>query len=138
MTDIIFDLHALALAAVRITLGILFVSQAYDKIFRLGLKEFSKTILSGVKSPRVPRSFITLSAFSSSYVELIAGAMLILGIFLPYAYAVLAINLVLVAAGFSYLKPIWDMEHFFPRLVMLIYLMTMPIAEDIYRLGSFF
>jgi uncharacterized membrane protein YphA (DoxX/SURF4 family) len=138
MTMLEYDLYALAIATVRIVLGVLLIFPAYDRLFTVGATSVVSTIISGRKASKLPRSFIVLSVVSSSFIELIGGALLITGFFLPFTYPLLALNFVLVALGFSYLRPVWEMDHYIPRLIMLIFLMVVPVADDIYRLGALF
>ncbi|MFT7611265.1 MAG: putative membrane protein YphA (DoxX/SURF4 family) [Parvicellaceae bacterium] len=128
----------IAIATVRIILGLLFFFQAYDKIFNVGQSEFTRTVMAGDKVKWMPKSFIQISTTLSSFIELIGGGLLILGIFLPFVYLFLAINLIMVGLAFSYMKPIWDMKHYFPRLAMLVYLMMMPAEIDVYAIQSLF
>jgi uncharacterized membrane protein YphA (DoxX/SURF4 family) len=123
---------------VRICLGILFFFQAYDKIFVAGLKEFTLNVTSGTERSRIPATFVKFSTHLSSYLELVGGALLILGLFLSWAYLMLAVNLVMVVLGFSFLQPLWDMKHVFPRIAMLTFLMVVSIEQDLFRLSALF
>lgn len=136
MHDLLNNMDAAAILTVRVILGILFFSQAYDKVFTVGLKEFNRSVAEGLTSSKVPNAFVRISTLISSYLELLGGVLLILGLFLPIVYLLLALNLIMVTLSFSYLKPLWDLKHVFPRLVMLVFLMTVPAASDIYNLSS--
>lgn len=127
---------AYAILLVRLTLGTLFLFQAIDKVFIVGVKDFTTTVVSGLGKTKVPNEFVRMSAYLSSYIELIGGIMLITGIFLPLVYILLAINLVMVVVSFSFIQPLWDMKHVFPRLAMLVFLMSMPLESDVYHLGT--
>ena len=132
------ELHmdSIAIALVRISLGVIFFFQAYDKIFTVGLKGFTDTVIQGMSKSKVPRAFIKVSSFISSYIELVGGILLIFGLFLPLIYFIMALNLVMVILSFSYMQPLWDMKHVFPRMAMLVFLMLMPLESDIYTLVS--
>lgn len=132
------DTYALAIVFVRVVLGILFFFQAYDKIFVAGLKEFTQNVTRGTTRSGIPLAFVRISTHLSSYIELMGAVFLILGLFLPWIYLILAINLVMVVLGFSFLQPLWDMKHVFPRLAMLVFLMCAPAELDIFRLSNFF
>ncbi|NND94173.1 MAG: DoxX family membrane protein [Flavobacteriales bacterium] len=132
------ELESTAIAFVRISLGIIFLFQAFDKIFTVGLKQFTETIMHGMSRSKIPRNFIRFSSFVSSYIELVGGLFLILGLFLPIVYLILAFNLVMVILSFSFMQPLWDMKHVFPRLVMLVFLMLMPMELDIYSISNIF
>lgn len=128
---------AFAMLAVRWVLGTLLLFQAFDKIFTVGLSSFNATIVDGLKKSKLPKGFILFSGTVSSYIELVGSIMLILGVFLPLVYPILALNLLMVSIGFSYMKPMWDMNIFFPRFVLLIFLMSIPSVLDIYSLDAF-
>jgi putative oxidoreductase len=131
-------LLAIAIAFVRICLGILFFFQAYDKVYVAGMKEFTRNVTTGTKRSRIPAVFVKISAYLSSYIELVGGVLLILGVFVSWAYLLLAINLVMVVLGFSFLQPLWDMKHVFPRMAMLAFLMVTPLDYDVFRLSALF
>lgn len=133
-----FNTYALAIVFVRVVLGILFFFQAYDKIFVAGLKEFTRNVTKGTQRSGIPLTFVRFSTHLSSYIELIGALFLILGLFLPWVYLILAINLIMVVLGFSYLQPLWDMKHVFPRLAMLVFLMFTPQEMDVFSLSNFF
>lgn len=121
---------------IRLILGSLFFFQAYHKLFKIGLKETNQTIYSGYRDTKVPEWFIRLSVSLSTYIELIGGVLLFFGLFTPIAMILLGINLIMVTIGFSYLKGIWDMQHVFPRLALLIALFLIPLSWDIWSLDS--
>jgi putative oxidoreductase len=132
------SMDSFAILTARLVLGVLFFFQAYDKVFTVGLKEFTANIIAGSSSTGLNKGFIRFSAIVSSYIELLGSVLLILGLFLPWVYVLLALNLVMVSLAFSYLKPLWDMSHVFPRLVLLIFLMMMPMDADLYTLTGLF
>lgn len=132
------NVFAIAIAFVRIVLGILFLFQAYDKIFVAGLKEFTLNVTKGTERSGIPLAFVRFSTHLSSYIELVGGALLILGLFLPWVYVILAINLTMVVLGFSFMQPLWDMKHVFPRIALLVFLMCVPQEMDIYNLSALF
>lgn len=118
----------------RIILGILFFFQAYEKIFRLKLDKVATDVYDGVVERGIPMWFTKMSVYSSSYIELIGGLMLIFGLFtLPVLY-IMGLNLIMAVMGFSYLKGIWDMKHVFPRLIILSVLCLYPVKFNIVSL----
>jgi putative oxidoreductase len=130
------QMDSIAIALVRISLGVIFLFQAYDKIFTVGLKDFTDTVIQGMRRSKIPDTFIRVSSFISSYIELVGGLLLILGLFLPIIYLIMSLNLIMVILSFSYMQPLWDMKHVFPRMAMLVFLMLMPLEADIYSLVS--
>jgi uncharacterized membrane protein YphA (DoxX/SURF4 family) len=104
---------------IRVILGSLFFFQAYEKLFRIGLDESYRVFQEDAQRKNVPIWFMKGSVIISSYIELIAGFMLIIGFFQSYAMFLLGINLIMVSIGFGYLQGLWDIRHVFPRIVLL-------------------
>lgn len=115
----------------RVVLGILFFFQGYDKVFRLkisGVIEFFKTEMYG---KGVPNFALVLAAYLTSFIELIGGASLILGIFSNYTMYLLGLDLILVVGAFSILNAMWDMSMVFPRLLLLAILLYLPESANV-------
>lgn len=121
---------------IRVILGILFFYQGYDKVMRLkisGVIEFFKNEMYG---KGVPTFVLTLAAYFTTFVELVGGAMLVLGLGSDYAYYLLGIDLILVVGAFSILNPMWDMSMVFPRLILLAILLYLPESTDQWSLDA--
>ncbi|MBC7864224.1 MAG: DoxX family protein [Bacteroidia bacterium] len=110
----------------RCVAGLLFFFQGYDKLFRLGLKEVVKTFHYDAESHHVPDFFVWMIAIYSSFVEFFCGLLLILGLFKTWALVLLGLDIILVVFAFSFMKPMWDMKHVFPRFILLIALLVIP------------
>ena len=82
------------------------VAQVYERFF----KEFESTIL--------PKWLIVSTAYYTSYVELIGGFLLIIGLFRKQAIYLLALDLLIVSFGHGFMEPIWDLSHVIPRAVL--------------------
>lgn len=115
----------------RVVLGILFFFQGYDKVFKVKIRGVGNYFQQELGSIKVPVFFIHFSAWFTSLAELICGALLILGLFKTYALYILGVDLILVAGAFSLIKPLWDMQHFFPRLILLSVLLCLPAKWDL-------
>src|SRR5690349_20982794 len=103
----------------RVVLGLLFFFQGYDKVFRVKISGVTAFFREESQHRRVPASVLDFSAFFTSFVELVCGGLLIVGLFKTAALYLLAADLLLVTAAFSFLKPMWDMQQVFPRLILL-------------------
>ena len=56
--------------------------------------------------------------------------MLIIGLFkIPVLY-ILGVDLIIVYLAFSMVKPMWDMQFVFPRLLILVALLLLPVDSD--------
>tara|TARA_R110002111_G_scaffold144066_1_gene210224 strand:+ start:256 stop:678 length:423 start_codon:yes stop_codon:yes gene_type:complete len=120
----------------RVILGSLFFFQAYDKIVRIGLEENFQIYREACESKKVPLWFMKISVFLSSYIELIGGFLLIVGLFKSYTMLFLGIDLMMVSIGFGYLQGLWDMRHVFPRIVLLSLLYLIPEGQDLWSIES--
>jgi uncharacterized membrane protein YphA (DoxX/SURF4 family) len=121
----------------RVILGILFFFQGYDKVFNVkipGVIEFFKNETAG---KRIPGFILVLSAWFTSLAELICGALLIVGFVQTWSLYILGIDMILVCGAFSMLKPMWDMQLLFPRLILLAALLYFPAEWDVISLDYF-
>lgn len=110
----------------RWLLAILFFFQAYDRIFRLGLKEATHIIYYQNTEQKLPLWLVELGVYLTAYIEFICAILLFIGLFRDMALYLLTIDMILVAFAFSYLKPMWDMKHFFPRFILIIIQLYLP------------
>jgi uncharacterized membrane protein YphA (DoxX/SURF4 family) len=77
----------------------------------------------------ITRPLVTLTAYYTSVVELIGGVFLVFGIFTNYALYALGLDLLLVCFAFSFIEPMWDMKHVFPRFILVILLLILPLEN---------
>jgi putative oxidoreductase len=118
----------------RIVLGCLFFFQGFDAVFNLKMRNVMAGFENNFEDKRIPRIFIMFAAWYASYTELIGGALLIAGLFIYPALYLLGINLIIAAIGFGIGNPLWDMRHVKPRLVLLLFLLIIPEAWNIFSL----
>ena len=85
-------------------------------------EEFENSIL--------PKWLIITSAYYTSFVELIGGFLLIIGLFRKCAMYVLAVDLLIVSFGHGLMEPIWDLSHVIPRSILLAILFFLPTSWD--------
>jgi len=129
--------RAAAILFTRALLGIIFMMQGYGKIFTytvpkvyaMFFKDFEKTFL--------PNWLIGGTAYYTSYVELICGFLLIIGLFRKYALYLLGIDLLVVSFGHGLLEPIWDLQHVMPRAILLIIILIAPAEWDRWNVDRF-
>ena len=111
---------------IRFFAGILFVFQGYDKLFRIKIPGVIAVFKSEAQSNHIPSSLISGMAYYTSFAEFLGGFFLLMGFFTNYALYALGIDLILVTLAFSYVEPMWDMKHVFPRFVLVIILLLLP------------
>jgi uncharacterized membrane protein YphA (DoxX/SURF4 family) len=122
--------RAFAMLFTRALLGLIFLMQGYGKIFTytvpkvydMFFKDFEKTFL--------PKWLIWGTAYYTSYVEMICGFLLIIGLFRKWALFLLGIDLLIVSFGHGLLEPIWDLQHVIPRAILLITILLVPVEWD--------
>ena len=121
----------MATLLVRVVLGMLFFMQGYDKIFRIGIGTTAETAATPVTDKIFGRSFFRMLIVVSSWIEMVAGALLIIGFQRDAAMILLSADMLVAGIIFSLMKPMWDMQFYFPRMVMLVFLMIIPPGWDI-------
>ncbi len=122
----------------RVFLGILFFFQGYEKVFRLPVREVIDSFHDSAQARHLPDALLKFGVYFTSYTELIGGFLLIAGLFKYYALLFLGVDLLFVALAFSILRPMWDMGHVFPRLVLLLFLLCLPAELDTFSLDCLF
>lgn len=111
MQSEIFNSEVIAVSVARVFLGLLFLFQGFDAVFRIGLKTVINTAAEPLVNKGVPKFLVIAGSFYTSYVQLIAGVLLIIGLFKYYALYLLGIDLLLVCVVFGLVTPMWDMRH---------------------------
>ena len=82
----------------------------------------------------LPSFLLKMVAYYTCYIELIGGALIIIGLFRNYALYALGSVLLIVAFGHDMAQRIWDLSHVFPRAILLIIILVMPISWDKWNL----
>lgn len=134
MQEIINNHQIVAVFVARVFLGLLFFFQGYDAVFNIKIKGVTEVFLFPLESKGIPKFLIVCGAYFTSYVELIAGLLLIVGFFKYCALYLIGIDLLLVAFAFGLMKPMWDIQYVLPRLILLIFLLVVPIEWDLLSL----
>jgi len=135
--DALFEPVALAKLLVRIMAGLLFFFQGYDKVFRLGLEEVMRTVSPSYRERNMPEPLIKIFVFFTSYVELIGGALLLVGLFQPVVIPLMGIDLIIAAAGMSMVNPMWDTRHVMTRFLLIIALLLIGPLNDVFSVDYF-
>ena len=113
--------HNVAIAEfmIRLITGILFFFQGFDKLFNIKMDEVIATFMRDAERRHIPRPMVAFISYLTSLIELIAGFLLIIGLFTNYALLALSIDLVMITLAFSIMQPMWDLKHVFPRVILL-------------------
>ena len=90
----------------RALLGIIFGMQGYGKVFKYTVPKIYDLFFKDLKQPSYPNG-LHGDGYYTSYIELICGFLLIIGLFRKYALALLGIDLLIVSFGHGLMEPIW-------------------------------
>jgi uncharacterized membrane protein YphA (DoxX/SURF4 family) len=126
----------MATLLVRVVLGVLFFMQGYDKIFKIGIGATAEAALTPVTYRIFGKSIFKMLVLVSSWIELVAGALLIAGFQRYAAFILLSADMLVTGIIFTLIKPMWDMQFYFPRIAMLVFLMIIPPGWDIFNIDS--
>ena len=121
---------------IRVLLGIIFLMQGYGKIFTIGVSKVYEMFFKVFENTFLPKWLILSTAYYTSYVEMIGGFLLIIGLFRKYAMYLLAIDLLIVSFGHGLMEPIWDLSHVIPRAILLAALFLLPQEWDKWNVDS--
>jgi len=122
---------------VRLFAGVLFLFQGYDKLFKIKPSGVIDSFMADASERHIPKSAVSLITYYTSLTEFIGGLLLIFGLLTNYVLFALGLDLFLVVIAFSFLEPMWDMKHVFPRLVLVVALLLMPEHYHFFSLDHF-
>ena len=122
---------------IRALLGIIFLMQGYGKVFTIGVFKVYEMFFKEFESTFLPKWLILGTAYYTSYIELIAGFFVIIGLFRKHALFLLAIDLLAVSFGHGLMQPIWDLQHVIPRAILLAALLLLPDEWDQWNLDRY-
>lgn len=126
--------EASAIFLIRVFLGILFFWQGYDKVFNIKISGVIKTFEHPLIEKHFPKFILSVSAYYTSYIELVGGFLLVIGLSKQIVLLLLGIDLLMVSVAFSIIKPMWDLQQVFVRLLLIAVLLLAPSHWDIVSL----
>ncbi len=130
------DSRAAGLLFLRSLLGIIFFMQGFGKVFTFTVPKVYQMFFKEFENTFLPGWLIKGTAYYTSYVELIGGFLLIIGLFRKQVLWLLSLDLLVVSFGHGLREPIWDLQHVFPRAVLLTPLFLLPGEWDIWKADS--
>ena len=116
----------------RVILGLIFFMAGVWKVFQLGpLEHARRYFVEPYARTFLPRWSLWATGATVPVVELIAGALLIIGFRTRAALYALGGVLVLVTFGHLLLEPLYEFHtHVIPRMALLLFVLVMPQEED--------
>jgi len=135
MTNIIKQSAGMLL--IRGVLGLIFLMQGFGKVISWGIDTVYANAFQSYETV-LPKFLLWTVAFYTSYVELIAGTLLFLGLFRYWAAFALGSVLLIVSFGHGMVEPVWDLQQVFPRTVLLAAYLLLPREWDRWQLDVLF
>lgn len=122
---------------VRLILGLIFFMQGFGKVFSWGIENvYQADFFHGTFKDLLPDFIIRSTAYYTSYIELIGGFLLVLGLKTNYVLYGLASVLVIVTFGHGLAEPIWELSHVMYRLILLVTLLILPKEWDKFSIDN--
>jgi uncharacterized membrane protein YphA (DoxX/SURF4 family) len=127
--------RAWAILFSRLVLGFIFFMAGVYKVFTLGPAGHVRKWFLPYEDTFLPVWSLWAVGFAIPFVELAAGAALLIGWRIRDALLALGAVLVIVTFGHLLKEPLYPFhEHVFPRLALLLFLLVLPREEDRYSL----
>jgi len=105
--------------------------QGFGKVFTWGVETvYHKPYFYPTFKDLLPDFIIHATAYYTSYIELIAGLLVVIGLKRDYALYALASVLVIVTFGHGLADPIWNLSHVMYRAILLVALLLLPKEWD--------
>ena len=115
----------------RLVLGLIFFMAGFWKVFQLGPLEHARKYFLPFSNTFLPVWSLWAVGFVIPFVELIAGALVIIGLRTRDALVGLGFVLAIVTFGHLLKEPLYEFHtHVIPRLALLLFVLLLPRNED--------
>jgi uncharacterized membrane protein YphA (DoxX/SURF4 family) len=123
--------RAWALLFARLILGLIFFMAGVFKVFQLGALEHARKYFLPYADTFLPAWSLWVTGVTIPFIEMIAGALVILGLRVREALVGLGFVLVIVTFGHLLKEPLYEFHsHVIPRLALLLFILMLPRADD--------
>lgn len=120
-----------ALLFARFVLGLIFFMAGVYKVFQLGPLEHARKYFLPYADTFLPVWSLWATGVVIPFVELIAGALVILGLRTREALVSLGFVLAIVTFGHLLKEPLYEFHtHVIPRLALLLFILLLPQEDD--------
>jgi putative oxidoreductase len=127
--------RAWAILFARLILGLIFFMAGVMKVFQLGPLNHARKYFLPYSDTFLPVWSLWAMGVVIPFVELIAGAMVMLGLRVRDALVALGWVLVVVTFGHLLKEPLYEFHtHVIPRLGLLLFVLLLPRADDRFSL----
>ena len=130
--------RAWAILFARLVLGLIFFMAGVMKVFQLGPLNHARKYFLPFVDTFLPAWSLWAMGVVIPFVELSAGALIILG--LRVREALIALGFVLAVVTFGHLlhAPLYEFHtHVIPRLALVLFIFLLPRADDLFSLEHF-
>jgi uncharacterized membrane protein YphA (DoxX/SURF4 family) len=129
--------RAWAILFARLVLGLIFFMAGVMKVFQLGPLNHARKYFLPFADTFLPVWSLWAMGVVIPFVELIAGAMIILGLRVRAALVALGFVLAVVTFGHLLREPLYEFHtHVIPRLALLLFVFLLPRADDRFSLDA--
>ena len=130
--------RAWAILFARLILGLIFFMAGVMKVFQLGPLNHARKYFLPFADTFLPVWALWAVGVVIPFVELIAGALVILGLRVREALVALGFVLAVVTFGHLLHAPLYEFHtHVIPRLALLLFVLMLPREEDRFSLEDF-
>jgi uncharacterized membrane protein YphA (DoxX/SURF4 family) len=124
-----------ALLFARLVLGLIFFMAGFWKVFQLGPLQHARRYFLPFADTFLPVWSLWAVGVAIPFVELIAGALVILGLRVREALIALGFVLAIVTFGHLLKEPLYEFHtHVIPRLALLLFVLMLPREDDWFSL----
>ena len=130
--------RAWAILFARLVLGLIFFMAGVMKVFQLGPLNHARKYFLPFADTFLPVWSLWPMGVVIPFVELIAGALVILGLRVREALVALGFVLAVVTFGHLLHAPLYEFHtHVIPRLALVLFVLMLPREDDRFSLDSF-
>ena len=131
--------RSLALLFARAVLGLIFFMAGMYKVFQMGpLEHARKLFVEPYSDTFLPISALWAVGTIIPIIELVAGALIIIGLQTHKALILLGFVLVIVTFGHLLKEPLYEFHtHVIPRLALLLFILILPPEDDRFSVDYF-
>ena len=127
-----------ALLFARLVLGLIFFMAGLYKVFDLGPLEHARKYFLPYSDTFLPVWSLWATGVVIPFIELIAGALVILGLRTREALVALGFVLAIVTFGHLLKEPLYEFHtHVIPRLALLLFVLLLPREDDRFSIDYF-
>ena len=120
-----------AILFARLVLGLIFFMAGFWKVFHLGPLEHARKYFLPFADTFLPVWSLWAVGVTIPFIELIAGALMLIGLRVREALIALGFVLAVVTFGHLLKEPLYEFHtHVIPRLALVLFVLLLPRTDD--------